>query len=147
VLWLYIHFLPSSLFSKPCSSKKNTISRSKVPLAIDSRHHLQYQLLASKWEGKELFYGCSFKHFVAMWPTVSDALTLEIQQAQGLNDMLPYFPAVTTYPIAFSTVLNMFEIFTNLDVIFLWHILYKCIIDVHPLFNWIHCLCFMTKER
>jgi hypothetical protein len=46
--------------------------------------------------------------FVAMWPEVSDTLTLDIQQAQGLNDMLPYFPAVTTYHIYFSPVLNMF---------------------------------------
>jgi hypothetical protein len=58
-----------------------------------------------------------------MWPEVFDPLTLEIQQAQGLYDMLPYFPAVTTYHISFSTVLNIFEIFTDLDVIFLWHIL------------------------
>ena len=60
---------------------------------------------------------------------------------------LPYFPAVTTYHISFSRALNMFEMFTHLDVIFLWHVLYKCITDVHPLFNWIHCLHFMTQKR
>ena len=54
------------------------------------------------------------------------------------KDLMICFPIslqLTTYPISFSTVLNMFEIFTNLNVIFLRHILYKCITDVHPFFN------------
>lgn len=128
-----------------CSSKRNMISRSKVPLATDSRHHLQCRLLASQWGGKKSYFQVVALNILL--PCELRFLTHSLWRSNRHKDLMICFHISYNLQhifllVQYWTCLKFLQILMS----YFCDRLYRCNTDVHLMFSWIHCIHFRTSK-